>query len=118
MNITVTIALQPQVITLMQALLGNVSNPKSETKQTAAPVADAPATEKEEVKNVTSGEIKAKNGSANGSVTIEIIRAAVSAKSATKRNEIKALLAEFGADKVTSLQPDQYADFHQKLTAL
>lgn len=53
------------------------------------------------------------------SLTIETIRAAIADKSkAGKRDDIKALLKEFGASRATDLTTDQYAEFNAKLSAL
>lgn len=65
------------------------------------------APKKEEVKATTSD------------ITVEQLRAAVSQKAtAGKRAEIKALLTSFGAENVTSLDKDNYADFLNQVKAL
>jgi len=52
-------------------------------------------------------------------ITVEQLRAAVSQKAtAGKRAEIKALLTSFGAENVTSLDKDNYADFLNQVKAL
>ena len=52
-------------------------------------------------------------------ISVEQIRKAVMAQSqAGKRDEIKALLAELKAERVTDLDSSQYADFLQKVNAL
>lgn len=52
-------------------------------------------------------------------ISVEQVRKAVMAQSqAGKRDEIKALLAEFKAVRVTDLTNDQYPEFLQKVNAL
>lgn len=52
-------------------------------------------------------------------ITVEQLRAAVSQKAtAGKRAEIKALLTSFGAENVTSLDKDNYADFLNQVNSL
>jgi hypothetical protein len=52
-------------------------------------------------------------------VTMEDLRAASKkAVDAGKTDDIKALLKKAKAEKVTSLKPEQWADFHKKLVAL
>lgn len=52
-------------------------------------------------------------------ITVEQLRAAVSQKaSAGKRTELKNLLSTFGAENVTSLDKDNYADFLNQVKAL
>ena len=51
-------------------------------------------------------------------VTQEQIRAAVLAKKDTHREEIKAVFAGFGCEKIPALKPEQYRDFLTKIEAL
>lgn len=51
-------------------------------------------------------------------VTIEMIRAAVSAKSGTHRDELRAKLTEFGAKNVTGLVPEHYEEFLDYINSL
>lgn len=73
---------------------------------TSAPVADAPA---EPIAPASS----------NGAVTIEQVRAAVQAKAQEgKREQVKALLAEFEVENVTKMHVAKYAHFLERVNAL
>lgn len=114
MNITVTHTIHPEVIKLLEAALNN-------TGGTTAPVTKTkkalPA--KEGVQTVVDAPSAETSAEQTSSITIEQVRAAVQAKSkGGKRPQIKALLAEFGVENVSSLQPDQYTDFHAKVQAI
>lgn len=127
MNITLTVTLADEVLALVRTFFNNTSP--------AAPAAPAAASKAEKEKKST-GAAKAivaevaapaaieEAGTSEApaiaeTVTIEEVRAAVSAKAqAGKRTEVKGILSEFGADKVTALSSAQYAAFLAKINAL
>lgn len=58
---------------------------------------------------------QAKSGS---TVTIEMIRAAVSAKAGTHRDQLRDKLTELGANRVTNLAPEHYEEFYSFINSL
>jgi anaerobic ribonucleoside-triphosphate reductase len=120
MNITVTLTADTALLTVLQALL-NLAPAASVTTQQSAPTAVVETKEKPAAQEIEKKEVAmpSVNGKTITAITIEQIRALVKKKADEgKRDQIKTTLAEFGADKVTSLQQDQYTDFHTKLEAL
>jgi hypothetical protein len=129
MNITVTHTLAPEIIELLK----NFGNPTEkiaspEIVKEATPVKEIKAkkvakTETEESKD-TETEKQAETKSAGTEkpaeqVTFENIRLAVQQKAqGGKRDEVKKLLTEFGVEKVSALEKDQYADFYTKVNKL
>jgi hypothetical protein len=107
MNITVTHVIHPDSLSVLQSLVNamtgqNIVKPGVNGKAKEQKPADSGSETAEAIK-----------------ITIEQVRASVQKKSqAGKRDQIKSLLADFGADKVTSLQPDQYSSFYEKIEAL
>jgi hypothetical protein len=111
MNITVTHVIHPDTLNVLQAFINAITGQTVITK----PVVNGKAKEVKESKATTTGSETAEAIK----ITIEQVRASVQKKSqAGKRDQIKTLLSDFGADKVTSLQPDQYATFYEKIEAL
>ena len=56
---------------------------------------------------------------ATGKFTIEQCRAIVVTKAGEgKRDDVKKILTELGADNVTSLTPDKYEEFYNRVSAL
>jgi hypothetical protein len=121
MEIKVTLTADPSLTKLIESLVSVLSpaahaNGKEkvskmavtnngELKETATPVVETKA----ETVPVPSAK----------PITIEQVRAAVQAKSAGgKKDQVKSLLAEFGADKVTNLIKENYPSFLQKVEAL
>ncbi len=110
MTITLNLTASPELLAAFQAIAAALTGKPAPTavssngkvkKETPAPVAAAaPAATKTE------------------EITIEQVRAAVTAKTAAgedAKEKVKALLAEFGAAKVPALKPEHYADFLTKL---
>lgn len=126
MNITVTIAADAGLLSAINRIADSLSAPRAAAPAPVAPAAEpvkevkqAPA--KAEPKQEGTGEAPAEpRPSVNGkSISLEKVREAVQKQSqAGKRDAIKALLQEFGAEKVTALQEDQYANFFEKVNAL
>lgn len=121
-QITHTVTLAPEVLTLLQSFLGKAQpssaqapTPKAETP-TPAPKAEAKAPAKvEEPKAETPTPTTAK---AND-ITLEQVRDAVQKKAlAGKRVEVKAILTSFGAENVTGLEKEKYAEFLEQVNAL
>lgn len=116
MNITVTHTLAPDILALLQGFTQNANG------GTAA----APPVKEIKQKNVKQ-ETSARSPAANETKvdddavqpTLERVREAVQTKSqAGKREQLKSLLTEFGTDKVTNLDPKQYAAFLKKVNEL
>lgn len=125
MNITVTLTAHPEFLSVLQSLVGALANSTESVKQSAKktngtkmPESTTPITAPVQTSEVNISTDKTPSEKAI-SITIEQIRAAVQKQSGEgKRDQIKALLAEFGADKVTNLTKDQYADFLSRLEKL
>lgn len=123
MNITITIAANPELLLVLQAFANSLSGKPAQVAA-PAPVNGAVKKETAKVKNLApvveeKAETVAANEPAGEDITNEMIRAAVvKQKDAGKRNQIKALLGEFGVTSVAELQADQYADFYQKINEL
>jgi hypothetical protein len=110
MNITLTITASDE---LMEVLKGFIKVSPAEKKTKVEKIKPA-----EEAKE-TPAPAAASTSTSSEPVTIEKVRAAVQEKAqAGKRDAVKKLLSEFGADKVTSLQKEQYSDFLAKVEAL
>lgn len=109
MNITLTITASPELLEALQGIAKGFA-PKSSPASTKQ-------TKKEEPKEEATA--PAAETKETPVISIEKIREAVKAKSeAGKREEIKSLLGEFGADKVPALKPDDYPMFLEKLKAI
>ena len=117
MNINVTISVSPALLVVLETFASalvrttpsapvvNGTAVNGSTKKTADPV--------KEDKKSEPGEITANE------VTLEQVRAAVHKKTqAGKREEVKGLLVQFSADKVTALKKEQYPEFMEKLQAV
>lgn len=106
-NITLIITASEPLLAVLQGIFSagstatSPTSPTAVTKGTKKKSDDSPAESANEKK-----------------VTIEQIVAAVRVKSQTKRQEVKDLVTEFGADRVTNLEPSNYADFWERLQAL
>lgn len=113
MHVTLTIEAD-SLSEIARYITGTHEEPaKSEKKTTPAkkevvqePVAAEPFADKKAEKQETK------------KISLEDVRAAVAEKAVTKRTEIKALLTEFGADKVTNLDKEKYVDFLAALQKL
>ena len=119
MNITVTHTLSPEIIALLQGFIQTPNGSsastapvkeikqKSTKQETAVPAVSTPASEETKTDDDTV------------QPTLERVREAVQTKSQTgKREQLKSLLTEFGTDKVTNLDPKQYAAFLKKVNEL
>jgi hypothetical protein len=120
MEIKVTLDASPafmQVLTTLATVL------QPQAAATAAPVKKAKDTPAKEQPTAELKEATTETGETTmvveTKVTIEQVRAAVQkAAAGDKRDKVKVLLSEFGADKVTALKAEQYADFLTKVEAL
>lgn len=111
MEITLKLTAEPKLMGFLD-LLSNALSVNPKPAQT--PVDPKPTERAKDVENTASADEPGK-----ASVSVEMVRKAVMAQSqAGKRDEIKALLAEFKAKRVTDLDSSQYADFLQKVNAL
>jgi hypothetical protein len=121
MNITVTITCDTpaEIMTALQGLsssmvLSNGSLVTSE-RQSLNGVKKTP--KPEPVPESIAEPVVTVNG--GPAITLESVRSLVQAKSKSgKRDGIKALLTEFGVERVTSLEKSQYSEFLTKLEAL
>lgn len=121
MNITLTLTAAPELMTVLQAIAGGFTGTTSSKKTPAkadknvdaAPAASAqPAT-------TAAPAAPSVNGAGDSGTTLEMVRAEVQKKAvAGKRNELKTLLGEFGVQNATSLKPEQYDSFMEKVKAL
>jgi hypothetical protein len=115
-NVTVTHTLHPDVLQVLANLFqgaSNVQNGKKVNGSKKEVAKELPAA------TTTTDESPAPSVTPAATISIEQLRSLVQTKAqAGKRDEIKKILGEFGADKVTSLQENQYADFHEKINAL
>ena len=126
MNITVTHTLAPEVIGLLQ----NLSNSLSATEKIASPEqikeaapvkklkAEKPVTVAKETEEKDHVE-KVETGAEKEPITFQILRPLVQQKAqAGKREEIKKLLSDFGADKLSALSDEHYDEFYKKINLL
>lgn len=119
MNITVTITAAPELMNVLQALAKSFTGHSSDGP-TNGKVIKAKDTATQDAKADFSSEAAESKTLKNAKdFTIESVRDAVQkASQLGKRDQVKALLADFGAEKVTNLQKTQYADFVKKLQTL
>jgi hypothetical protein len=119
-EITHTITLAPEVLTLLQAFLGKA-------QQTHAPVAKgstpSPKAEEKGVAKIEEPKVKAETpapaATKETNITLEQVRDVVQKKAlAGKRVEVKTILTSFGAENVTGLEKEKYADFLEKVNEL
>lgn len=143
MEITLKITAEPALLQVLNALTGGLmrapqfsepvqqamlepaavkpASTRSRTAQTGKATAAAVASESDPT--VTAAEPVAEPVASTQTealeMSIETVRALVQEKSqAGKRAELKKLLAEFGTDRVTDLDPAKYSDFYKKAEAL
>lgn len=115
MNITLTITLAPEVLSLAEKFVQGLSTSsrqdpepirgnglaKTESGAQEVPKTEPPVQETKE------------------KITIEKVRATVQEKAAKgKKDAVKKLLTEFGAENVTSLLQEQYEPFLEKVKEL
>ncbi|HUR65495.1 MAG TPA: hypothetical protein VMZ03_04025 [Chitinophagaceae bacterium] len=111
MNFTLTITASPELLSVLQGIIGLVPGKTATTKEKKqSTVMNLPDEQSSAGEENNSGTIER--------VTVEQIRAAVQGKGQAKRAEIKTLLTEFGATSVTALESSKYADFMEKLKAI
>lgn len=113
MNITLTITLSPEVLSILQAFTSNFNS---------KPVKNAPVSKKQ-TDTTEPGTIgtpaQSTSTETTTEITIEQVRAAVQEKSqAGKREQIKKILGEFNVAKVTDLVKENYTEFLEKIKAL
>lgn len=137
MEITLKITAEPALLQVLNALTGGLMRAqqfpevqqamlepavvKSASTRTArAPQrTTAAAVTSESDPTVTAAEPAASTQTEAPEMSIETVRALVQEKSqAGKRAELKKLLAEFGTDRVTDLDPAKYSEFYKKAEAL
>lgn len=120
MDIKITFDATPAFLEVFQGLIKALNaqpavNGSGKKQPAAAPAAELKETTTQTGETqmvVTAADEKAK-------LTQEQVRAVVQRQSkAGKRDEVKKLLGEFGADKLPDLKESQYADFLTKLEAL
>ena len=138
MEITLKITAEPALLQVLNALTGGLmraqqfpevqqamlepavvksASTRSRTTQTGKATAAAIASESDPT--VTAAEPAASTQTEAPEMSIETVRALVQEKSqAGKRAELKKLLAEFGTDRVTDLDPAKYSEFYKKAEAL
>jgi hypothetical protein len=115
MNITVTHTVHPEVLALLQSFLtssgGHTAAPvekstaKKNGKVLAAVVPEADEVEAPPVKT--------------SAITVEQVRGeAQKVAKAGKREEVKKLIATYGADSISTLAQEHYADFLEKLPTI
>jgi hypothetical protein len=121
MNITLTITLAPEVLTLVESFVSGFTG----KAKTDAPAADAKETPVRNIKSAKAAADKpdADEGSEDAGkakvVTLEQVRALANRQiQAGKRNEVSGLLKEFGAASMSALDKKHYADFFKKVEAL
>lgn len=94
--------------------------PKPKKEKAASQVeksAPGVASEPEEAPEDTPGEAKKENGA--GAIDMEVLREMVQAKSkAGHKTAIVALLKEYKVKTIPDLDPSQFAEFYQKVSAL
>lgn len=103
MQITVIHTLDPKIIDLFERFTAGGVTRKQDAVAIPAPVtAEAPVAEAQ-----------------SAEVSLEQVRAAVQEKAQSgKRDKVKSLLSEFGAENVTKLDKAKYAEFLTALKAL
>lgn len=122
MNITVTIThnVAPEVLSLLEKFVSNLpaekkQAPVKQMKNSDKPVEEPPAKD-------TSSEAPAETSTSNepkDSLTIEQVRAEVKkASEAGKKENVKALLVEFGTPNVTGLPVERFGEFVTRLKAI
>lgn len=111
MNITLTITLSPEVLSILQAFISNFNG---------KPVKNAPVAKKTtETAEPISQPVQSASTETATEITIEQVRAAVQEKSqAGKREQIKKILGEFNVAKVTDLVKENYTEFLEKIKTL
>jgi hypothetical protein len=119
MNITITLTASPELLSVLQAFSKmQVATPAingTVKKSSANGVKTTPV----EVNSQETAPVDTVTETVGENITIEMIRPIVQEKNqAGKREQIKALLAEFGADKVTNLAKEHFSGFLQKIKAL
>jgi hypothetical protein len=120
MNVTVTHTIHPEVIELLKTIFsGTGAQPVMSGNKKTGTVKEITTPKKEETKPVVSETEGGDDSATTKVITLEELRQKFTSKvqNEKKREEMKALLAEFGADKLTSLKPEQYASFHEKMLA-
>ena len=111
-EITHTITLAPEVLTLLQGFLGKAQTP------TAAPLGST-VSPKAETKAVAKAQDPKEASPVKETITLERVREVVQTKAvAGKRTEVKAILTAFGAENVTGLSQEKYAEFIEKVNDL
>jgi hypothetical protein len=115
MNITITHTIDPSIINLLQAFVGNLGGQApSKSNGNAKAITAPPAKEKE-----VAPAAETSTQTAGGKVSLPEIRALIQSKSGEgKREQVKALLADFSVPNASVLKPDQFTDFHAKLSEL
>lgn len=117
-QITHTVTLAPEVLSLLQSFLGKAS----QSKPPIAPMGSAPLKKDEATPVPDAVEVKQEataTVSKASDITLERVREVVQKKAAAgKRESVKALLTEYGAENVTSLDVAHYEEFIQKVNAL
>lgn len=117
MNITVTHTIDPTIVGLLQAFIGNMGGqtaPKANGKVKQMPA--APTKEGEIAADVSTPSSQTTDVK---TITLSEVRALVQTKSTEgKKENIRALLADFGVPNVTALKADQYSSFYEKVQAL
>lgn len=125
MNFTIELTASPTLLeaikVLAAALTGQPANNaipvKESTKKAKAIAATPTATVVEETSAETASEEATTEEAPK--FTLEQVRAAAQAKSQSgKREEVRALVTEFGAANLPSLDPTKFNDFMSKLEAL
>lgn len=115
MNITITHTIDPNILGLLQAFIGNMGG-----QTTTTPKANGKAAKQiEPSKDVPPAQEPASTAPQAKAVGLSEVRALVQTKSADgKRDNVKALLADFGVPNVSSLKADQCAAFYTQLENL
>lgn len=117
-HITHTVTLAPEVLTLLQGFLGKAS----QSKPPIAPMGSTPPKKGEATPVPDAGEVKQEataTVSKTSDFTLEQVREVVQKKAiGGKREEVKAILTTFGAENVTGLAKEKYAEFLEKVNAL
>ena len=118
MEIKIIIDATPELKELLRALVGGGSakaapvEPTTTKKPKTTKVADAAPVEEPEAADDFTAEEQA-------AISIEEIRELVTAKSQSgKRQEIKKLLKEFGAENVSTLEKQHYVAFNARVAEL
>jgi hypothetical protein len=116
-NVKVTLTADPDLLSILQDIAKNLTGNPVQKETTTAPTATTEKKAKKE--NVNGTQQNAANTVKQTDYTLEMVRTKVKAVSdAGKREEVKTVLAEFGADRVTNLSKEHYPEFVTKLEAL